>query len=434
MMASSPSATYWLSRARWLALGVNAAWTWQRFVPVFAGINLLFAAYILIARRSGEAVTAGLPAYLVLIALALGWSLWRGRGKYFSRKDALLRLETALGLKNRLSCAAEGIVDWPEPEAYRGRAVGLRPQAALLPLVYSGAFILAGLWLPIQPVKAGPVAGDAVEPSAWTQVADWAELLREERIVAPEEVEKLEEQLDELRNRPQEEWYTQGSLEAGEALRDETRLAMQELARQLQSTSTFLEEMARQQENPMMGSAEAEQLDQAWLKQLEQLQAGSPGLDPEMMSQLKTLSFSQMSSLSPEQLQQMQERLQQGAGQCGGAAGLSELDLEAVTLQVRQMGTGAPQRGPGPAPLVMADEGTSLNTATREGVSNQDMRNAALGETVGISSRPGNDEQAETFEGGATSGGASSLGTGGDAVWRESYTPDERAILEQYFK
>ncbi|MDP0498368.1 MAG: hypothetical protein Q7Q73_19420 [Verrucomicrobiota bacterium JB024] len=433
-MAKDPAAAFWLRRARQWAFAVNAAWFWQSLMPLFAGINLVFAAYLLIARRSGGEVTAGLPWYLLALALAALWALWRLRGREFTVSDALLRIETAQGLKNRLSCAHAGTLPWPAPSEYHGKVIGLRAHVALLPLVYSGAFVLAGLWLPIQPVDAKPVAGDAVEPSAWTQVADWTELLKEERLVDNEDIDKLEDRLSELRDRPKEEWYTQGSLEAGEALRDETRVAMQELARQLQSTGTFLEEMAKNQAVPMLSGAQAEALDQAWLKQLEQLQMSQPGLDPELLSQLQQMNFSQMKGLSPEQMQQMQERLQQSAGRCGGAAGLSDMDLEAVSLQVSQMGMGEIQRGPGPAPLVMSDDGTSLETAAREGVSNQDMRAAVLGETVGISSRPGNDEADTDFRAGAESGQAAELGDGGDVVWRETYTPQERAILEDYFQ
>ncbi len=433
-MPPQESPSFWLKRARWLTFVVNVAWFWQRFTPLFVGINLIFTAAILIVRRGGESALSLFPWYLAVTGLALGWTLWRARGTAYTLPDALLRIETALGLQNRLSCAYAGTLEWPSPQAYRGRVIGLRPHVAVLPLVYSAAFVLAGLWLPIQSTQAKPVSGDSIEPSAWTQVADWADLLKEERIVAAEEVEKLEEQLSELREQPKEEWYSQGSLEAGEALRDETRLAMQELARQLQSTSTFLEEMSRQQAAPTLNSASVEQLDEAWQQQLQKLQMSQPALDPKMLKQLQSMSFSQMNSLSPQQMKELQKRLQQSAGQCSGASGLSELDLQAVKIKTQQMAAGDIQRGPGPAPLVMLDEGTDLATGAYEGVSNKDLRNAVMGETVGISSRPGNDEQADTFEAGVSVENAAELGAGGDVVWRESYTPRERAILEDYFQ
>lgn len=433
-MAKRSSAAYWLRRARLLAFAVNVAWFWQRLLPALVVLNLVLAAWLLIIRqRGGDTGSATLPYVVGLVACVL-FALIKVRGRLYSLKDALLRIETALGLHNRLSCAAAGVTEWPEAEAYRGKVLHLRPQAALLPLLYSAVFILIALWMPVRAAQSNTLAGEAVEPAAWSQVADWAELLREEQVIAPQSLDALEERLAQLRERPQEDWYKQGSLEAGEALRDETLLAMQELARQLQATGTLLDNIPLQEPGRVMGGVFAEQLDEHWQKQLQQLQNGQLSIDPEMLAQLQGLSLSQMNNLTEDQLQAMREQLQQGAQNVGGAAGLGELDLEAVSMQAQEAFSGEVARGPGAAPLVLNPQETTLQAGKKDGISNQEMRTAMLGETVGISSRPGNDGQETQFQSGIRSEGTASEGEGGNVVWQEAFAPQERAILEKYFK
>lgn len=432
----SPSpATVWLRRARILCIAVNAAWFWQKLLPALVVLNLLLAASVLILRQGGGAALPVLPLYGLALGGCVVFAIVRLRGKCYTQQDALLRMETALHLHNRLTCAAAGVTSWPPPSACRGKVLHPRPLPALLPLLYSLAFIAAALWLPVRSENSNSLAGAMVEPSAWAQVADWAELLHEEKIVAEPSVDTLEERLSQLRERPQEEWYRQGSLEAGETLRDETLLAMQELARQLQATRTLLENIPLQEAARATSGIGAEQLDAQWRKQLEQLQNGQLTIDPEVLAQMQALSFSQMNNLTPDQHQAMLERLQKGAQAVGGAAGLSELELESVSLQMQQAFSGEPSRDPAaPVPLVMVNEGTDLQSGRRDGISNQDLRNAVLGESVGTSSRPGNDAEELPFASGIQTDGSATGGEGGKAVWQEHYTPQERAILEHYFQ
>jgi hypothetical protein len=54
------------------------------------------------------------------------------------------------------------------------------------------------------------------------------------------------------------------------------------------------------------------------------------------------------------------------------------------------------------------------------------------GDIVGMSkSAPPRDQPDGTPVG---AGGAANQGGGGDAVWRQDLTPQERALLQQYFK
>ncbi|WOO39710.1 hypothetical protein [Rubellicoccus peritrichatus] len=429
-MNEAMSEQYWKSRARFLALGVNFAWCWQRFLPVIVVLNLIFSAFLLVARRAEWGLSTALWIYLGCLILSSIIAFLMARGRFFTEREALLRLETAMGLKNRLTAAASGAISWPKPMKVSGSAVGIRLRPLVLPLAVSLVFLMLGLWMPIRSAPNTVDHGTMAEPTAWKEVAEWAEIIREERLIDPKAAEVLEEQLDELRDLPANEWYKQGSLEAGESLREETRIAMQALARRMQSTSAFLEEMSKGTAG--MSTAQLESLDKAWANQLQQLEMSQLAIDPQTLAQLKNLSFKNLQQLSAEDLKNMCEQFKQCAGSCAGAASLAELDLEKITLKIQQMCSGI-NRGPGPAPLILKDEGTDLATAEREGVSNQDLRNATLGETVAVSSRPGNEDE-KTFSGSQRIDDTAQAGIGGDAVWRESFTPQEREALQRYFK
>lgn len=433
-MAKASPAAFWLYRARLLALAVNAVSLWQRLLPAWVTLNLILAAALLILRQSGAAPAALIKTYWWAIFACALFAAWQTCRRPYTQADALLRIETALKLHNRLTCAKEGITPWPPQQATGGRVLRLRPATMLLPLLYSLAFIVAALYWPITAAQTNATPTERIEPAAWTQVADWAELLHEEKLLAPVSLDAFEERLSQLRERPQQEWYSQGSLEAGEALHDEMLLAMQELARQLQTTAALLEQLSLPEQASAPHGQLAEQLGEQWSKLLQQLQNGELAMDAQTLGQLQAMDLTQMNSLSPEQLQAMQERLQQGAQSIGAAAGLSELELEAITLQMSEGFSGNPERGPGAAPLVINPQGSSLQTSKHEGISNLDIRNALPAETIGTASRPGNDTPQAPFESGQQTDAAAQGGTGGSAVWQETHTPQERHILERYFK
>jgi hypothetical protein len=74
-----------------------------------------------------------------------------------------------------------------------------------------------------------------------------------------------------------------------------------------------------------------------------------------------------------------------------------------------------------------------MQAATLETLSNHDLRQAALGETVGLSI--GEHEPDRSAWTGMQSGGAAAQeGQGGETVWRVSVLPQERAILKAYFE
>lgn len=115
-----------------------------------------------------------------------------------------------------------------------------------------------------------------------------------------------------------------------------------------------------------------------------------------------------------ESLEEMMERL--GQEMPGGA----------------MPGKGGITRGPGTAPITFGEE-QNLKTKNLETIQgNKDMSRAAPGEILAIGETEHDNPNQPSVR---QSGGAlSNSANGGDAVWRESLTPDEKALLKRYFK
>jgi len=98
---------------------------------------------------------------------------------------------------------------------------------------------------------------------------------------------------------------------------------------------------------------------------------------------------------------------------------------------MKGMGRGGIERGRGDAPMFYGDE-QDLKTNNIEGVSGKDLESVVPTDVLGIGQTKHDDEQkpSQRQSGGALSKGAA----GGDAVWRESLTPGEKALLKRYFK
>jgi hypothetical protein len=117
---------------------------------------------------------------------------------------------------------------------------------------------------------------------------------------------------------------------------------------------------------------------------------------------------------------------QQGGGQVGGGDGSGQAAPFVPT------GAMAQQYGPGAAPLSFGTP-TDLQSAQKEGVSNPNTDSPMPGETLGITLRGSDkpDGQQDLLN---STGGGGQAGTGGDAVWLQDLTPQERAVIKRYFK
>ena len=106
-------------------------------------------------------------------------------------------------------------------------------------------------------------------------------------------------------------------------------------------------------------------------------------------------------------------------------------------------------RGGSTQPLSLNEKPTDLGTSAKDAVSNPgstvcsplptptvsnpDLSHALPGDTVGVGKGEHPVDPAK-YTGLAAGGAISSPGTGGQTVWRDDLTPNEREVLKNFFK
>jgi hypothetical protein len=266
-----------------------------------------------------------------------------------------------------------------------------------------------------------PSTGRAEVPLSLGQAEQWLEDLQQNPVVAPESLRPFEERLASLEKAPSQSWYDESHLEAGEALRDQLAAETRGLATDLDAAASAIESRGLEG----AGDQEARALAAA----LKGLDSRTLALDPALLQRLKDAGTKRR--LAPLDGASLARRLREGAGFC--RATLRECragEPGCIEVAARRAGRGGVKRGPGPAPLTLDPE-AELRVALRlEGVSSDDLRNAALGETIGTSLGRPSVDRGRLRE---TRGGAAVAGKGGDVVGRSVLTPDERRVLQSYF-
>ncbi|MGH8045977.1 MAG: hypothetical protein ACREKL_01915 [Chthoniobacterales bacterium] len=422
------SQRYWKRQGGRVALRYNVGWWLAAFLNYSAAVCIVFACVLLILRQANVATQGawiGLAVAIVLCALA-AWL--RNRRRFFTTEDGMVRLDVQLELNSRLTSAAAGVGEFPDAsraaDGWRWRWLRM-----LAPVAGCTLFIAAAALIPIGRTQA---AATVEPPSSWTQVESWVEQLEKSDVADKKTLEELREKLDSLKDRPTDEWYSQNSLEAGDNLRDQSRDAIRALQRDMQTAAMTLS--AAEQFSEQMSAADMKSAQGGLDKALEGLELGKMPLNKELLEQLKKADLSKLKTLSPEQLAKMQKRLKEGAGVCKSCVGANEGDgyLMALYRVGQNPGNGAPTRGPGTVPLQLNPRETELNSKTTAGLNSTDLDSALPGDVVGMAT--GEHKVDKTAYNGPAAAGAASTGQGGDAVWRDSLTPEERGMLKRFFK
>ncbi len=420
---------YWTAAGRRVARRVNAARWAEWAVPGAVLWSIAAGCVALLARREGwppGAVALGLGLGLAAFWLMAAVRMWRRR---FSLAQAWVRLEAVLGLHNRLSSAAAGVGPWPGPLPVES---GLRWRWGRygVPLPLGVAFLVAACLTPL-PRGTGPTAQASVEePLSWSEVAAALEHLRKETLTEPEKLAALEEKLASLRARPQETWYTQSSLEAGDALHKEAASGLSRLERQLQEASAALSQAAAS------GSPESRA---EWAQTLAALEQGSLPLEAGQLEKLRQFQPGKGGGPSQEQMQQMLSELRAQAAKGSQALGSTEAALaalEAAAKGVRSELAQGVDGGVGPGggheeiPWKLEPEAPlpAAPAALPEG-----GERAALGDVV-RQHRQKPEEPATPATGPMEGGATANPGSGGEAVWKNDLTPAERAALRRFFR
>jgi hypothetical protein len=414
----------WHRAARSLAWRWNLAAWLDRATPVLVALGLAGAAALLIGRRLGVAAPRTFSALAVAALLTLAWAAWRCRRDRFTLADALCRLDMQLALHNRLTCAAQGIGPWPPLPQRLDDRLRFRPWRVAPPLAFAAVLLAVAWLLPVAARSEAPPAPTEA-PLAWSQVEAHLQGLEEQGLADQGALERWRERLAQLEKQPQADWYGHGSLEAGDALQRQLEESMRDLARGLDRASDALDEVeqagddaSRQQAGARLGAA------------ARSLESGGLSLDRRLLDRMKDVDPQR---LTPEQLEGLRQRAREGAGFC--RLRLRECqpgDTDCVGgRRGPATGRGGVDRGPGHPPLALGER-NDLHTTRSETASSPDLDRAAPGEVVGITRGTHRVDPARpaVVEGGVISG----PGHGGEAVWRTPLSPEERRVLERYFK
>lgn len=446
MDSVNPASGYWLGRAHRLAFYVNFVWVIERIIPVVIIANLTASCGILILRRQLDWVEPVFYALLGIVALAAIILALVRRKNPFKVDDALLRLETALHLDNRLTMAQTANGTWPHPmpgEMSEASLYDLRWQRPLVAVMVSFSMLLAALWIPIGAAQPkSPLAEDPSLPLSIGEVEVWIDQLEKADFIEDNALQDLKEAVADLKNRPSDEWFTSGALEAADHLRENTESAIEGLARNMQMVSALLSGAPGLPES--LNAQTYELLEEAYRAALSEMQAGTLPISPELMQQFEQMNFSNLASIDPDQLKDLQNRSEQWANACQQMGGMTEAEKQQLADyyeslceggegNARRTMPGSIQRGRGDAEMSYSQYRSPDEVGVSEAVSNDDLRNAAINDTI-RTTISNQQESPPEFTGPVEAGRMQSSGAGGEAVWVDRLTPSERKLLRNHFK
>lgn len=441
-MSTNDSERRWMRKASEVVAKVNVAWWVEKFNWLLLGFLVVSATVLLIVRSTVRSQLPSQPVLLVLAGgilvaalFAWGWS----RSKFIDRRKALVRLDDVFQMRNRLTSAAAGVGSWPEaiPEA-KSRSLRWSIPVTWVPVLSGAAVLALAWWFPIPEQHSGTTV-TPVEPGAWEEMEDWLATLEEEQLIDEESIEEYQEKIEELREQPEEEWFSHSSLEATDTLQESLAREIRDLASEMSALERSLD--ALQKYRSELSDGAKQQLQKEFEEALEALQNGGMQANEKLLSQLGEIDPSQLGQeslggMSAEQLQQLQEQLRKGGEALGSMEGMPSMAedsslQEGMPGQVPGPGMGGVERGKADAPLFFGDE-DDLRTESLEGVENKDLSHASPGEVLAI----GESEREidKTGKGPVSGGDVSSTGQGGEAVSRDFLMPDEQAVLKRYFK
>ncbi len=83
--------------------------------------------------------------------------------------------------------------------------------------------------------------------------------------------------------------------------------------------------------------------------------------------------------------------------------------------------------------MIFSQQGSRAGSTGFESLNNPNMQDASLGDLVRVE-RGRHAVNEGSYAGVSAGGHAGAKGVGGEAVWRSDVTPEERAVLERYFR
>jgi hypothetical protein len=428
-MAERANEQWWRQQASTLTRRVGWGWWWQGVLSWIVGLNLTGAALLLLSRRAGVSAAVFGWAYgtgvVALFVISASWA----RRRTYSLGDALAALDLTHGLHARLTAAAHGVGGWPPPpDDARNRYRWNLRRASIAPAL-SWFALAVSMWLPIHSDRP-PSARSMVPPAAWETTEQWIETLADSEAISPDGLMDLREQLHELRSQPMEQWYSHGSLEAGDSLRQRTAAGIEQLSRNLETAwaaAQRLRSLGAAGASDPLSSGLAE-----WREAMQQLTSGALTLDPQLTRPLQRIKPSQSDPLTEEDLERIREAVEKGLQACRSCQRGGEGQPALVGMPVGTA-VGTPQRGPGAAPLTLREAAVREGSGRLEPLPESSLRNARLGDTLSVVEV--DHEIDPSRDGGPQDPGDVAVQeSGGQAVWRDRLAPDEQAVVSRYFE
>ena len=434
----------WMRAAGSVSRRINIGWWLDRLTPILIIVSLLSATAIVCFRTflKGEYDTPmsySLGA-AVLIFLSIGAAFFIAKKRFIGKEEGLVRIEDRLYLNNALSSAKNGIGQWPPFSKARLQHSGLRWNWPLLaiPFLFAIGIISGAIWMPIFEINAAAKLPPS-EPSSWAAMDKWVDSLEEDDLIEEAKVEEVREKIEELRSQPEDEWFSHSSMEATDTLRDSLGRDIKDIASEMATLERDLN--ALQNHASQLSEGAKEMLMKEYDEAMKNMALNSLGLNKELIKQLqsidpKQLAQMQMGEMSKQQMDQLRKQLSKSSQKLGSMDGLPKLgENEDFDQWLAGMGgkpgRGGVSRGRADAPIFFGDE-SDLKTNNIEAVKNGDLTNATPGDLLAVGET---EHEIEEVKSAAQKGGeVSSKGKGGEAVWRESLMPNEKALLKRYFK
>lgn len=438
----------WRSHARWMAAKINAAGVLEELGPWLAALGAAGFTVVLVLRtRDGGPPPQRVVPWLLAPAFMMTVLAWlRVRHRMVGIMASLVRLDARHRLHNALTMAGLGLAPWPEiphriQDGLTWRWVRAAGPLAMCLLCIGAAFLL--------PISQEPVAARSeMQPQSWNQIQEWLKKLKEESIASPQALAEQFAKLDELRDQPQDRWFSHESLHASDTLKDQLRHEIGALGGRLSDAERSLGVLQEQRDR--LSEEGREQLLKEFSDSMEAMKSGALPLHPDLLQELSQIDPKNLKDMSQEQLNQLRDSLRNKRGACEGMGGDygrergffgdGEGDDEAERRSHDRMATGPEgegagdggvSRGPGVAPLTLSEDENAFGTSRNEGLQGRDYSRSQLGSTLEV--QKGRHAVDKSSSPPASAGEVKSGGLGGGQVWRETLTPEEKAVLRRVF-
>ena len=429
---------------------INFAWLLDGLALPMVVLGVAGGGGLLLIRRYFPEVMGWQMGVAVGVALVvtgvIGWGTVRRR--FETPERVMVRVESAMRMRNQLSAAQAGVTPWPEVPGKVDAGVHWNWKRVVVPPLASLGLLACGLWLPVSAVVEAEEVGHD-EPMAWSQIEADLERLGRDELIDETQLDEVRKKLEELREQDEEEWYSHSSLEATDALKEQFSSDVTRLERDLRKADRTLGEMERRAGK--MTEAQKQSMMNQFDEALRGLEDGALKPNPELLNQLRQFDPQNMGQLDAEQMQQLRENLQkagqaageaaEGQGQGQGEEWLDELLDGEGDGEGGQNPNGPP--GPGgrggvgkgpadPAGGVLGKASDPLETGELEALEAEDLSRAMPGDLLQLQDGKHQlDESASRVQAG---GAIEDAGAGGDRVWRDRLDPAEQRALKQFFE